>query len=438
MRHFIEEIIQDFYAKEPIALTRRLITIPELPEGINKCISFIGMRRSGKTFLMHQIIQDLMKSGVNKSQIIYINHEDDRLFEMSLAHLRLIIDIHNEMFPENIHLKKYVFLDEIQEVTQWEKFVRRMLDNENMQIYLTGSSSKMLNKEIGTALRGRNFCLEVYPFSFKEYLMHLNIDIPKHFSSKTIPLLKNKFNEYLSVGGFPEVVQMNREFRFNTLQEYVMVAMYRDIVERHKIKNSEALKVLIMMMLENSACLFSINKAYNIFKSQGRAVSKDKLYEYITYIQDIFLLFQVELHSYSKNQRNANPKKIYAVDTGLITTYSWRHKINQGALFENAVFGELIRRFKQINYYKTKSGKEVDFICTSIDQKIFLYQVSAEIDHPKTFARETEALIEAMKELKIKQSCLITLHHKERVIKKEGLIEIKPAYEWFLLDSCDK
>ena len=433
MRKAIEEIIRDFQSSAPVKLSIRELKIPKLPAGLNKPFVFIGMRRTGKTYLLLQIIQELQVEGIDKDRIIYINFEDERLADLSADKLRLILDCHTEIYPEKSKKRRFLFLDEVQIVKHWEKFVRRLIDNEDMQIYLTGSSSKLLGSEVAASLRGRSLTFEVMPFSFREYLSYRNVDYSGILNSKLIGLIKNIFSDYLVNGGFPETINMEEQLRLQTLQEYITVAVHRDIVERHQLKNPDALKALIKYLLENSASLFSIHKAYNLFKSQGRSVSKDSMYKFIDHIHDAFLLFPVELFSPSKNKRMANPKKMYALDTGLMTAFSWKYSRNIGALLENCVYAELRRRSARINYYKTQTGKEVDFICQNQKGEITLIQVAAEINSPPTLDREKRALQEAMDELNIAESFLITLNDDDKIQYGKKTINILPAYRWFLL-----
>ncbi len=433
IRKSIREVIADFQTLPRRNLTRRDTSIPVLPSDLNKVIALIGMRRTGKTCLLQQIFQDLeTERGIGRSQIIYVNFEDDRLNGMKSDQLRLITDTHAEMFPAQSRGPRFLFLDEIQAVYGWEPFVRRLVDQGDFRIFLTGSSSKMLSTEAASSLRGRGLSFEVSPFSFQEYLRGLGIEVPERPDSKQTALLKNRFRQYLSAGGFPETIGVEEELRIRILQEYVLLAIHRDMVERHSIKNPEALKTLIRMLLEQASSLFSINKTYNGFKSQGRSVSKDSLYRFIEYIRDAFLLFPVEMFSPSQNQRLVNPKKIYAVDPGLVTAFSWKYARNTGALLENAIYCELRRRYPQINYYRTKSGREVDFVGTGPTGRVNLIQVSADIGDPQTLARETAALWEAMEEMDVSEGVVVTLD-EDRALEQGGKkILFLPAYAWFL------
>jgi hypothetical protein len=433
MRKSIREILSDFQTIPMRNLTRRDTEIPVLPPELNKVIALIGMRRAGKTCLLQQIFQNLQtEQGIARSQIIYVNFEDDRLSGMTFDQLHLITSTHAEMFPAQAGGPRFLFLDEIQAVDGWELFVRRLVDQGDFRIYLTGSSSKMLSTEVASSLRGRGLSFEVSPFSFREYLRRLAIEVSERPDSKQTALLKNRFREYLNVGGFPETIGADEELRIRILQEYVLLAIHRDMVERHSIKNPEALKTLIRILLEQASSLFSINKIYNSFKSQGRSVSKDSLYRFIEYIRDAFLLFPVEMHSPSQNQRLANPKKIYAVDPGLVTAFSWKYARNNGALLENAVYCELRRRYPQINYYRTKSGREVDFVGAGATGRFRLFQVCADIGDPQTQARETAALWEAMDEMDIAEGVIVTLDEERNIEQAGKQIRFLPAYAWFL------
>jgi len=432
MRNLFEEIIKDFQASGPRSLTPRQIAIPALPDALNKPLAFVGMRRSGKTFLMYQIQQELIAQGIDRRQLVFINFEDERLRQVCSDHLRLITEVHAELFPEFASGRRYLFLDEIQLVDGWERFVRRLIDTDNIRVYLTGSSSKMLSHEVASALRGRSLAIEVSPFSFREGLAHLGQRVPELADSKDVARLKKHFRDYLVCGGFPETIGLDEALRIKILQEYVAVAVQRDICERHGVHNPEPLRGLIRSMLANAASLFSVNKAYNSFKSQGRTVSKDSMYRFLGYIQDAFLLFTVEMHNPSQSVRAANPKKIYAVDPGLVTSFSWKFARNTGALLENCVYCELRRRFDRIHYYRTASGKEVDFCCTDIKGNPSLFQVCADSSAMDTLERETVALLEAMAEIGMKEAFLITLDENRSLRRQGCTINLVPAYAWML------
>ena len=213
-----------------------------------------------------------------------------------------------ELYPQKRDEKVYFFFDEIQNVEHWEKFVRRIYDSLNVQIFITGSSSKLLGSEISTALRGRTLAYEIFPFSFSEYLRFRKIEINLH-SSKSLSYIANAFDDYIRHGAFPETVGVIPDIRSRTLKDYVDLIIYKDIVERHGIKNHALMKHLVKYCFSNMATLASMTKLYNDFKSQGFKLSKDTLFEYFSYLNDAFALFSGARIQKLCTRRNAKPQE---------------------------------------------------------------------------------------------------------------------------------
>jgi predicted AAA+ superfamily ATPase len=291
-----------------------------------------------------------------------------------------------------------------------------------------------LSREIATSLRGRAISTEIFPFSFLEALQHHGIDTSdvRTPGARKRALLENIFNAYLLEGGFPEVQKIEPRYRIRILQEYLDVVILRDLVERYRIPNTVPLRYLIRHLSNATACLFSINKFYNDLKSQGIACGKNTLHEYLHYLSDAYLFFLVNVHSRSERARMVNPRKVYAIDTGLVQACSHSTGPDWGHLLENFVFIELRRLPVVIEYYKTNSGREVDFVITDQKGRRSLLQVTTEMKSPDTRQRELRGLIEAMKECKLKKATVITLSHTERLQAETGLIEIIPAWQWAL------
>jgi predicted AAA+ superfamily ATPase len=274
-----------------------------------------------------------------------------------------------------------------------------------VQIYLTGSSAKLLSKEIATSLRGRSIAIEVLPYSFTEFLRAKQISFaPTDFASKKNAL----FNDYIHEGGFPEITNLHLQDRIRILQDYVNVVVFRDVIERHKITNTVLVKYIIKTLLKNSGNLFSINKFFNDLKTQGINVSKNTVHEYLDYIEDAYLSFTVPLYSESLRKVQTNPKKVYAIDTGLVNAYTTSFAQNLGHWFENIIYLDLRRQNQEIYYYLTKNRYEVDFLTKDIYGKMHLYQVVWDDNNPQTMEREMRALQAAEQELGIKGE-LITL-----------------------------
>jgi predicted AAA+ superfamily ATPase len=435
MDDIIEQIIVDFRERSFPIIRPRLEQ--ELPWIEGKIDTVIGIRRAGKTYFVYQMLQNhLINKDVSKDKILYINFEDERLLPLTAKDLHKIPDIFYRLYPEHKNTKCYFVFDEIQNIEGWDKFVRRLLDTENVHIILTGSSAKLLSKEIATALRGRTISTEIFPYSFKEAISYenpsLNINTSFKPGSKTRAFINNRIRQYLLRGGFPEVLDLDQEYRTRILQGYVDVVTLRDVIERYQISNIQALRALIRTLLTSPASLFSVNKFYNDLKSQGLSCTKNDLYNFLEYLADAYLVYPISIFNRSERIQRTNPKKIYIVDNGLITAFSHDPHSDWGKHLENFVFLNLRRQNLTIEYYRTAHNAEVDFITTSSDGQRMLYQVALNLNDQKTRSREIQALEQAMQELKLKKSILITLEHRETILIDSGTIEVLPVAEWTL------
>ncbi len=253
----------------------RFIELPVVPDLIKVAI---GMRRTGKTYFLLQTIRNLLKEGIEKEQILYINLEDDRLLPMDEKQFGKLVDAFYSLYPVNHTRRCYLFFDEIQNVEGWPLVIRRLLDRKQTQIYLTGSSAKLLSKEIATSLRGRSITTEVWPYSFQEYLSANRLESPKKpIGRKTIDTYLKHLEEYLYHGGFPAVQHIHQNERRTVLQSYVDTVVLRDVIDRYRITNTPLIKYLIRALLKNCASPFSVNKFHKDITSQGIASSKDTL-----------------------------------------------------------------------------------------------------------------------------------------------------------------
>lgn len=434
METIVEQLIADFHERSLPAVTNRHARLPWLP---GKVDTVIGMRRTGKTCFVFQVIKDLLSRGVPKESVLYLNFEDERLLPMTVADMQMIPDIYYRRFPQLRDSQCTFFFDEIQNIDGWERFVRRILDTENIHICLTGSSAKLLSREIATSLRGRSVATEIFPFSFTEALGHAGIDTGDTLrpGAKRRALLENKLEAYLLEGGFPEVQEIAAEHRVRILQDYLDVVILRDLVERHQISNTVPIRYMIRHLLNAPAGFFSINKFYNDLKSQGIPCGKNLLHEYLDHLSDAYLFFQVSLHTRSERARMVNPRKIYAIDTGLAQACSRNINRDWGHLLENFAFLELRRRNQMIEYYKTASGYEVDFFVTGRDGSESLLQVALEMKDKTTRQRELRALVDAMKETRLKEAVVVTLNEEEHLKVDSCDIHIVPAWLWALQEE---
>lgn len=436
MKNIFEKLIVDFHEAELPRPSPREFTIPVLPENVRKAFVFIGMRRSGKTWAMYQQMHTLLNRGVDKRQLVYINFEDDRLLDVSSKDLQRILDAYFEIYPQYINDSNvHFFFDEIHEVEGWEKFVRRLLDQEKVGLYISGSSSKMLGKEIASTLRGRTIVREIFPFSFREYLHFKQENIAGRLTTKRRAIIAHHGKEFLRYGGFPETVSLDPRSIRELLQGYIDVVVYRDIIERHKVGNTHVVRELIKYCLQNVSSLMSVNKIYSRFKSQGKSLGKSSLYEYMEYLEDAYCVFTVPVYRFSANERAVNPRKLYCNDQGLITAYTVKPDFEEASRLENAVFCRLRRETEQIFYYKTARGKEVDFLALFPDDRKRLYQVCVSLSDQETRDREILALQQAMEELGLQEGVIVTGSEAETISQNGRRIICVPAWEWLLRDA---
>jgi predicted AAA+ superfamily ATPase len=396
----------------------------EIPLDSGKIVSLIGVRRSGKTSILYSLIHRLRHT-VPTDAIVYINLEDDRLFPLTPHDLGGFLDSYFELFPHNRDRRVYFFFDEIQNSPEWERFIRRLEDTENCSVFVTGSSAKLLSHEIATSLRGRTISFEVFPLSFCEYLRFRDIK-PGH-SSRAVSLIKNAFAEYCRSGGFPETVGVDDLRVKQILHEYLQMIMYRDVADRHSVGNLFLLKSLIKHCFANISNPLSLSKLYNDFRSQGIQLSRNTLFDYISYLEEAYALFLVPVNSTSQREVMRNPRKLYAIDHGLKGVVDLATGADIGRIFENIVFLQLRRKFQNICYGRQK--QEIDFVLPE-GESPRLINVAYDISDIETRNRELNGLIEGMQGLGVQESLLLTAEVEEVVATEVGTIRIMPLWKW--------
>jgi len=425
-RETIVEIVMDFQEQRLPPLIRREVEVP-LELKIRRAISIIGPRRAGKTFFMFQLIKDLLERGVDRSRLLYINFEDYRLEGMDCRDFGKIIEVYYEIFPGNKRKRVWFFFDEVQNVEGWEKVVRTVIDRENAQIFVAGSSSKLLSKEVATQLRGRTLTYKMLPFSFREFLKAKGFKVKTHISSHNKARLLNLLDEYLRWGGYPEAV-IESARRERILEEIWEVTIARDIMDRWKIRNIKVLRLLIKALKESRE--LSIHRFHNYLKSVGIKVSKNTLYSYLEYLNDSLVVFPLKKFSYSYKDFEKSIPKIYFIDNGL---YTGERQL--GRLLENLVFIELVRRGYTVNenlfYWKNHAGKEVDFILWRRNKVEQLIQVCYELT-PKNEKREVMSLVKASNELNCRKLLILTWDQEGEITKKGKKVGIVPLWKWLL------
>lgn len=420
-KELFKYVIKEFHETELPRLNERDLVIPKT----KKVVTLVGTRRSGKTFYFYQLMKAVMKN-TPKDRILYINFEDDRILPLDVKELDNVLEAYYELYPENKEEEIYVFFDELQNISGWELYIRRIYDKETVRLFITGSNSKLLSREIATSLRGRTLTFNLFPLSFKELLKFKEIKAEKDIAySKERFKIKKLLVDYLNLGGFPEVVLEKNYLEQKILNNYFEIMIYKDIVERFSIRNVVLLKTLAKFLLTNTSKLFSVNSYYKSLK-ETTSVGKETLFEYMSYLEETNFVFFVPLFSYSLKQQQANPKKVFCIDNGLRNAVSFKFSKDEGRLAENLVFLELKRREEEIYYWKNKG--EVDFVIKSKDQSLIAINVSYS---DEIYEREAKSLLEFKKKFRnIKNLVVLTKDTQ----KKEGGITFIPLWKWLLMD----
>jgi len=345
------------------ALTRRDVRLPGIG---GKAFAVIGVRRSGKTSFLAQHRGERLALGRPPESQLMLTLEDERLAGMSVEDLGWVLEEHARQFPGLREAEgTSIYLDEIQAVPGWEGFVRRIMDAGGVEVFVSGSSAKLLSREVATSLRGRAMEVLVHPFSFREALRHAGAEPTRPYEQlgpADRAVLDQRLRRYLAEGGFPEAQGASPTDRAALLSGYVDVVVLRDVIERHAVSNPLALRWMERQLLANPGGSFSVKKHYDTLRSQGVSVGKDTLHDYLAYLEDAFLIRTVAMHSASERQRMVNPRKAYPIDPGLIALFERTGRMHHGMALETAIMLELERRGLQVSYVRTPGGLEVDFL----------------------------------------------------------------------------
>jgi len=427
-KDLLKQLIVSFQQKLPVDLLNRQVS---LPIGSNKIITVPGVRRSGKSSILLLTINHLLSRNISKENILFINFDDERL-NLKVDEFDLIIQAYRELFPAIPFQKVYVFFDEIQVSDGWEKFVRRIYDQETKNIFISGSNSKMLATDIATSLRGRTLQFEIFPLSFSEFCAFKNLETNVYYSVNRAKLISS-FKEYLINGSFPEVVLSNYEDADRILQEYYFMMLYKDMVERFQIQNVIALKFFIQRIIANLTKTTSINKIYHELKSAGIASSKNFLYQIIEFAEAVYLFFKLTRYEKSYLKETFSDRKYYCIDNGLKRALQLKPGDDLGQLLENNIFLWLRRNtFFQVGLHFYKLNKECDFVVFDRDKPAKLIQSCWDISEPDTLKREIAGLIEAAKYLNCDDLTIITVEEEKEIEQDNYTIKVVPAWKEML------
>ena len=358
-----------------------------------------GIRRCGKSTLLNQILNKQKKG-------YYLNLEDPRLEGFDLSDFNKVEILMNELYGDG----GVYFFDEIQNVEKWEKFIRYLIDKK-VKIVITGSNASLLSKELGTKLTGRHLQIELFPFSFQEFLL-LKKETPSYKS----------FEEYLNNGGFPEYLKKgNPSILHSLLSDVVM----KDIAVRYGIKNSNTLNKIAIYLISNVGAEFS----YNSIKKMFEVKSVQSVIDYVSYLENAYLLFTIPRFSYSFKQQQVNPKKTYSIDNGFSYVNSASFSKDKGKMLENIVFLRLRRKFRDILYYQEKN--ECDFLIKEENKITYAIQVCYDFNEDNK-NREINGLLSALKKFNLAKGLILTYNQEDQFSIEGKKIIVKPVWKWLL------
>lgn len=390
-------------------------SIPQSLIDCNEVLVISGIRRCGKSVLLQQI------RAKQAEKDYFLNFDDDRLAKFSVDDFQELYEVFIELFGE----QKTFYFDEIQNITGWELFVRRIYDR-GCKVFVTGSNAKMLSRELGTHLTGRYCSHELYPFSFSEYLNYLAINIRQEdfYSTVGVANLTKYFNQYLYTGGFPQYIKSKNEIYLNSLYESIL---YKDVMVRNKLTNEKEIIELVYFLASNVAKLSSYSSLARLIGLKHPVTIKN----YIEHIENTYLIFQISKYDYSLKKQLANPKKTYFIDNAIVHKLGFNISDNYGRLLENLVFIELKRRAFEVFYHADKT--ECDFVIRHGNKITQAIQVCYTLNS-ETRSREIKGLIDALNIYNLNKGLIISTDKEEEIEIDGKEISIVPVWKWLLLN----
>lgn len=429
----IINILQDwnFWKKEqPTGITRKvyLSTLGNFI-GTNQIVTVTGPRRAGKSYIMRQMADKLVKGGIKKANILTVNFEDPRFAKLDTNLLEKIYETYLEFLQPKGN--PVLFLDEVQEVEGWEKWARMMHELKKAKLIVSGSNAKLLSRELGTLLTGRHLDLTVFPLSFREFLSFNGVVVKDELDAinKRIQI-KGLLRKYLEFGAFPEAVLS--EQKKEILLRYCEDVINKDLLRRFRIRKQESLKALVRFYLSNIASLTTFTSTERFLK-----ISADTVEKFSGYLEQVYLIFFLKRFSYKVKEQEKSPRKVYAIDTGLSNVIGFKFSEDIGKAAENTVFLELKRKEAinpqlELYYWKDEHHKEVDFIVKEGLGVKELIQVSWNITNTKTKTREVRSLLKAMNEFEKDEALVITEDYEAKEDIKGRKIKFVSLWKWLL------
>lgn len=417
-KEIIKEILtESMNSYFPVGRDRSL----SFPVETEQILALGGPRNTGKTFLLYDLAQKL-RLETRRDRIVYFNFEDARLFPATLKTLDDFLVAYYELYPENRKHKVFFLLDEVMGIENWEEFLRRLFNTEKCSIYITGSSAKSFSTKVSANLGEIARHGVLLTLGFREYL-HFNKIKTDSNSGQTV----NFFNEYLTSPAFPGLQRMDVNLKRKGLNEYLDLMVYKDIAVKNKISNIHLLKSMIKYLFVNCAQLIPINKIYDDLKSTGLNVSRNSVYEYITCLEESYIILNVPLYSDNPKEQQRNPSKYYPVDNGLYTALTTT--VDKEKLIESVVCRQLMTGKGQVFYYKTDDI--IDFVAVG-NNRLRLISICFDKKSSDLTKRKLVSLTKAMKKLNVDNSYLLTSHWEGEEQTNFGTIKIMSAWKWLI------
>lgn len=432
-REVIKRIIVDFQERVMPEMVSRRMHITELRD---TAIVITGARRSGKTYRTYQYIVDKISEGVCIENFCRLQFNDNRLLELN--NLNEIDAAYMELYPEKINKEQvfYVF-DEIHRISGWEDYVLKLLDNPLNTVVVTGSTSKLLSGDIASALRGKCYPHNLFPFSFSEFISYKGIS-HEIKGTKSEALIKRAFYDYLDCGGFAGLYQLRGEERVEMLQNYWDTMLIKDIIEAHPRDriNIEVFERFAVMLVNRNACPMTVRPLVAELKSLGYQTSPDTVYRYLKYLKEAFMIYTVPFFTKSSKKIGLNYKKVYVIDWALADAVASGEGMMNSRRLENLVFLHLKQLHKKVSYFKTRQGYEVDFVVQPPKKNSpDLYQVAYKLDDKMVLEREMRSLVKAAEFLDSANNYIITMDTEFEHVAENGVkIKAIPAYKWVLAE----
>jgi predicted AAA+ superfamily ATPase len=415
MKEIFKNIFEDFWSYGlPEVLQRELV----IPLETARVVLLTGVRRCGKTFLLYEGIRQLLKQGIERKNIIYLSFADERL-DCHVDELDQILDAHLELYPNLKVSDLHFFFDDIQNIQNWEWFIKRLYEQASQNIYISGSNSRFTIHEIENQLKGRCINLELFPLSWKEFCHFHNINT-KDKSTVNLARLERHFNTFFKQGGFPELHQTPTRYQRQKLSQLVSLNLYSELIERYPIKNTSYLKPFLNKIFQNHSNPTSIHQLFNDIKALGFKSSKDSTYQLIEQLCDIHLLYSCQKYDKDIAKSEKAEKKFYAVDHSLLDLYDFNNTDREIKL-ECLVYLEIRKRTEYIWYFKQQY--QIDFI-GKWQGSWNVIQVCWELTNNETIKREIKALTKACHKLGVMHGYIITRSTNELITMDDIEIHI--------------